>query len=235
MVQYFESYSGMISVIIPTYQEATRIRRLVVHLLHHEHVKEVIVVDAGSRDETVDEAEKGGARVFLSQKKGRSCQMNAGVFEAKGEIVYFVHADAWPPDNFSVDIIRELEKGYKAGCFRSRFMTNNKFLLANSFFTRFSGIIFRGGGQTLFITKKLFDELRGYNESLILMEEYDLIRRVKQNHDFRIIPRDVLVSTRKYDENGCIRLQMCYAVIFILFFLGIPQEHLLRLYKKLIG
>ena len=224
-----------VSIIIPTYQEAERIGSLVVHLMKDAYVRDVIVIDGGSTDQTIEEAEKGGARVFLSQKCGRSCQMNAGAFEARGDILYFVHADSKPPVHFSRDIVEAVKNGYKAGCFRSRFDTNNKFLLANSFFTRFPWIIFRGGGQTLFITRQLFDSLRGYKESLVLMEEYDLIRRIKKVENFKVIPRNVLVSARKYRQNGYIKLQACYALIFVLFFLGFPQDNLIKIYQKLIA
>lgn len=224
-----------LSIIIPAFNEASRIGSLVTHLLNDgPFVKEVLVIDGSSNDETAQLAGNAGAKVYKAKKRGRAHQMNQGAFAAKGEVLHFVHADAWPPKGFSKSIKDAIEVGYKAGCFRSLFDTKNKFLLLNSFFTRFPGLIFRGGGQTLFITDELFQYLGGYDESLQLMEEYDLIRRIKRHTKFRIIPRNVLVSVRKYQENGTIRLQASYALIMILFFLNFNQNFLIRLYKRLI-
>jgi hypothetical protein len=69
----------------------------------------------------------------------------------------------------------------------------------------------------------------------MVMEEYELIRRLKQHTAFRIIPQDVRVSARKYQERGAVRLQLAYALIFILFFAGISQRRLVSLYKRLIA
>jgi len=223
-----------ISAIIPAFEEAGLIQPLIKHLHGKEGVQEVLVVDGGSHDGTVCEAEQGGARVITVGKKGRASQMNAGAAEATGDILYFVHADAWPPASFAADVISEVLNGYLAGCFRSRFNTKNKFLLANSFFTRFRGIIFRGGGQTLFITKPLFEALGGYTEAVLVMEEYDLIQRIQQHHKFCVIPKNVIVSARKYQKKGRIRLQFSYALIFLLFLLRFPQKHMISVYKRLI-
>ncbi len=223
-----------LSVIIPAYQEAGNIRRLVSFCKDQEGVKEVIVADGGSEDATIPEAKKAGAIVLTAPERCRAVQMNSGASEAKAPILHFVHADTTPPSGFPADIQKACEAGYRAGCFRSRFDTNSYFLLANSFFTRFSGIIFRGGGQTLFIEAELFHQLGGYKESMKIMEEYELIQRIKKATRFKVIARNVIVSDRKYREKGTFRLQFFYACIFILFFLRIPQKKLIRLYQRLI-
>lgn len=66
------------------------------------------------------------------------------------------------------------------------------------------------------------------------MEEYDLIKRIQHKTQFRIIPRNVLVSARKYQTNGAFRLQAAYGLVMLLFFLGIKQESLVKLYRWLI-
>lgn len=234
MVSADQGNPASLSVIIPAYREAQNIRSLVAYCKEQEGVDEVIVVDGGSDDGTVKEATNAGARVLNAPSRSRAIQMNTGAREAKAPILHFVHADASPPEGFPADIQRAYKAGYQAGCFRSRFDTNSKFLLANSFFTRFSGIIFRGGGQTLFVEAALFHRFGGYHESMKLMEEYELIQRIKRAASFRVIPRNVIVSARKYREKGNIKLQFSYACIFILFFLGFPQERLVRLYQWLI-
>jgi hypothetical protein len=95
--------------------------------------------------------------------------------------------------------------------------------------------LFRGGGQTLFVEKKLFWEVGGYDEQLHLMEEYDLIRRLRRRSAFSVLPQTVLVSARKYARNGNVRLQMAYGVVMLLFFLGVSQPRLRQVYHKLIS
>ena len=224
-----------LSIIIPTYQEATFIGPLVSHCLAQKGVLEVIVVDAASPDKTAKIAHEHGADVHPAIKPGRAPQMNQGAKAAKGPVLHFIHADSWPPVDFPKAIAEAVQQDYAAGCFRSRFVTTNRFLLANSYLTRFSGIVFRGGGQTLFCTAECFRQVGGYNNELMVMEEYDLIQRLKSHTAFRIIPENVQVSARKYSQHGAIRLQLAYAVIFVLFFLGLSQSRLISLYKRLIS
>ena len=227
--------ASFLSIIIPTYQEASLIGPLVQHCLAQPGVLEVIVVDAASTDGTAKLAKANGADVHPAVKAGRAPQMNQGAAVARGPVLHFIHADSWPPDSFPEAIAHAVSQDYAAGCFRSRFVTTNRFLLANSYLTRFQGIVFRGGGQTLFCTAELFQQVGGYNSELMVMEEYELIRRLKQHTAFRIIPQDVRVSARKYQERGAVRLQLAYALIFILFFAGISQRRLVSLYKRLIA
>ena len=95
-----------LSVIIPTLNEAENIERLV-HRLKNcgcSDSHEIIVVDAGSTDSTQELARKAGATAVLSPKKGRAPQMNFGAKQAKGDVLYFVHADSLPPEGFCLNI-----------------------------------------------------------------------------------------------------------------------------------
>lgn len=93
-------------------------------------------------------------------------------------------------------------------------------------------MMFRGGGQTLWITKELFEKLNGYDESLKLMEEYDFIKRATKISDYKVIQKDVLVSTRTYDENGNFKTQLIYALVMFGFFRGIDQDKLIKFAKR---
>ena len=88
----------MISVIIPVYNEEGVIGKTVRYLKDvsgHDRIREIIVVDGGSSDNSVNEAEKEGARVIESARKGRAAQMNEGARMAEGDILYFVHAESF--------------------------------------------------------------------------------------------------------------------------------------------
>ena len=219
-----------ISVVIPTVNEAENLAELL-PTLRHDNVKEVIVVDGGSRDKTIEIAKQSGTKI-IHTKRSRPIQMNAGAKVATAEVIYFVHADSRPPAGFARDILATVNRKYPFGCFRSLFNTNSKFLKFNSYFTRFKGLMFRGGGQTLWVTKALFEKLNGFDESLILMEEYDFIHRAKKVADYRIIPKNVLVSARTYNRFGNVKTQFIYAIVMMGFFLGFNQYELKQFIRK---
>src|SRR5687768_5286507 len=113
----------MISVIIPVYNEEGIIGNTVRYLKavpKSDNIEEIIVVDGGSQDSSVTEAQKEGALVVKSTQKGRSAQMNEGARIAKAPILYFLHADSFPPRRFTTDITEAVENGHPMGCYRLR-------------------------------------------------------------------------------------------------------------------
>ncbi|MCB0630805.1 MAG: TIGR04283 family arsenosugar biosynthesis glycosyltransferase [Saprospiraceae bacterium] len=225
-----------ISIIIPTLNEAGNIARLVEHLRKHgkEDLAEIIVVDGGSSDHTEELARRAGAITYLSPRKGRSLQMNFGARHASGDILYFVHADTLPPATYVKDIRQAVQADYPIGCFRFRFDSDRWLLKVNSWFTRLDQLWCRGGDQTLFITRELFEELNGFCPDHIIMEEYDLIARARKLYPFRIIPKDVLVSARKYDNNSYLRVQIANLIAFNMYRLGFSQPGIYNTYRKLL-
>ena len=226
----------MISIIIPTYNEADQIEQTIRKIQANKghHPIEIIVVDGGSIDQTISIAEKSGAITLLSEKKGRAAQMNKGASIAKGEIFYFLHADSIPPQNFAGFITDALHNGYSSGCFRLCFDLPHWFLKANCWFTRFDINAFRFGDQSLFVTRDVFIKCGSYNEALIIMEDQEIIHRIKKHGKFKEMNAAVTTSARKYRDNGVFRMQAIFYRIWFLYYLGYSQEHLLRLYRKLI-
>ena len=136
----------MISIIIPTYNEADSIGNLVFALQQHKTDKdvEIIVCDGGSTDETVCIATMAGAKTYLSPVKGRAVQMNYGASQASGEILYFIHADTLPPQTYATDIAKAIKQGYQCGRYHTRFNSSAFMLKINAFFTRFDWHICSG-------------------------------------------------------------------------------------------
>ena len=227
-----------LSIIIITLNEAEHIGRLLHHLIvlvEGEERVEVLLVDGGSDDDTCAIATAMGVRVLRCPHSGRAVQMNYGAQHSSGEILYFVHADSLPPNGFLEDIRMAVLDGYPIGCFRFRFDSKKLLLCVNSYFTRFDRMWCRGGDQTLFITRALFDELGGYDESFLIMEEYDLMARARKKASFKIIPKDVLVSARKYAHNGYLKVQLANFVVFNMYRFGVKQERMRRWYKRMLG
>lgn len=226
-----------ISVIIPTFNEADNIRPLVeaVRTYGGQAVTQILVIDGGSSDQTVALAQQAGATVRRSPASGRAAQMNYGASIATGEVLYFVHADVQLNPAFAADITEAVRAGYEAGCYRFRFNSDKPMLRFNSYGTRFEGLMSRGGDQTLFITRSLFDRLGGFNERYVIMEDFDIIVRIRQVARFRIIPKDVLVSARKYETNSWLRVQLANLTAFSMFFLKVSPQRIARTYKFMLN
>lgn len=226
----------LVSIIIPTYNEEENILKLLNYLKKHsdDRLAEMIVVDGGSRDQTVQIVKDAGFNCIVSEKKGRATQMNSGYRLSKGDLLYFVHADSIPPTSYLDDLFRSVNDGYSAGCYRFRFDSDKLFLKVNSYFTRFDRIMCRGGDQTLFITRSLFEKLGGFREDFMIMEEYDLIQKIQRTAGFRIIPKDVIVSARKYDKNHYLQVNFANLAVFMMYFAGARQETMVHAYKSLI-
>ncbi len=226
-----------ISIIIPTYNEERCVGRLIQHLVQNSNnkVAEIIVVDGNSNDHTFEEAEKLGVAVYQSPKKGRAHQMNYGASKASGEVLYFVHADSLPPATYTEDILQAIAEGYPVGSYRTRFDSNRFVLKVNAFFSRFDRIMCRGGDQTIYVSRTLFNKLNGYSHAHKIMEDYDFIIRAKKAARFKIIPKCALISIRKYQDNSYWRVNFANLTIFTMFFLDFPQETMIRTYKKMMN
>lgn len=223
-----------ISVIIPTYNEANFIADTIgkVRKRDNEQVLEILVVDSGSTDQTAEKVKEAGATLLRCHEKGRASQMNAGAQQARGDILYFLHADSYPPKNFDRSINRVTEAGYDAGCFRLDFDVSHYGLQFYSWVTRFNIDAFRFGDQSLFIKRPAFFQLQGFREDHFVMEDQEMVRRIRGSFSFKLLDDTVTTSARKYCEYGIIKVQLIFLLIFVLYYLGVDQQRLLTLYQK---
>ena len=222
-----------ISIIIPVKNEEKIIEHQLKYILNciSEDV-EIIVVDGGSTDKTLEIAKKYPVLSFISPKTGRASQMNYGARQAKGSILYFVHIDSTPPKSFVQDILASIKAGYPMGTYRQKFDSNHLLLKINAFFTRFDFDWCRGGDQSFFIKKSLFFEMHGYNEDYVIMEEYEFLNRVRKQNRLKIIPKYVITSARKYDLNSYWKVMLANFEAFKSFRKGTKSEEIAKNYKK---
>lgn len=226
--------SPQISIIIPVLNEEDYIRKVLLSIRNNtssDQIKEILVIDGGSKDYTVKEALNLGARV-ISTSKGRAVQMNLGAKIAAGDILYFLHVDTLPPKNFDSEILKAYAEGENAGCFRIKFDSKHPFLGFFAWCTRINTQICRGGDQSLFILKSLFEKANGFNESYRIYEDNEFIRRVYKMTPFRVLRNTVTTSSRRYDEKGMLALQWHFGMIHLKHYFGAGPESLHKYYVK---
>ena len=227
-----------LSIVIPTLNESENLQQLLPLLSQNVDWQEteIIIADSPqSSDHTCQFAEGMHIRYFKAKRGGRAHQMNEASRNAKGEVLYFVHADARPPDTFYQDIWSAMGAGYQLGYFAYKFDSKHPLLCINAYCTKFDGLFAGGGDQTLFIRKEVFHSLNGFSQEFCIMEDFEFIRRIrKQNIPYTIIQNRVLISARKYRLNNYWRVNFSNLVVFLMFHLGYEAETIKKMYGILL-
>ncbi|HVK97179.1 MAG TPA: TIGR04283 family arsenosugar biosynthesis glycosyltransferase [Flavisolibacter sp.] len=227
-----------ISIIIPACNEEENIPKLIEYLNNHsdEKVKEVILIDGGSSDNTLHLAAAAGVKAIVSPQKGRAAQMNYGASLATGNIFYFVHADTFPPASFVKDISNAVKQGYDFGRYKSKFLSKKPLLWLNEWFTALDLFICMGGDQTLFIKKDWFKKLNGFRSDMLIMEEYEFCKRARDaGARYKIMKGSALISARKYDKNSWLQVQLANYRIVKMYKKGDSQQSMVDQYKKMLN
>ena len=228
-----------ISIIIPILNESKTIVSLLQYLIKNSsstNISEIIVVDGGSKDESfklVSDFNLLNDKVILiSSERGRATQMNLGKQKATGTILYFLHADSFPPNGFDQLIINEVKKGNLAGCFKMKFNHHHWWLRLASWLTKFQWRACRGGDQSQYITKELFKEIGGFNEHYMIYEDNLLINELYKRNLFKVIQKSIVTSARLYERKGIWALQYHFLTIYLKRWMGASAEDIYNYYKK---
>jgi len=224
-----------ISIIIPVLHEEPIINQTLDSIfdLPYDGEVEVIVVDGSPHGETISVIRKNEVRKILS-KKGRARQMNQGAVRACGDILLFLHADTELPKNALNILSSVMRKGdFVAGAFDLGIKSDRPVFrlieIAASLRSRYTGVPY--GDQAIFIRKEYFHSIGAFKE-LPLMEDVELMRRIKKNGDkIYIISEKVKTSPRRWEKEGVIYCTLRNWVLITLYSMGIPAEKLMKFYK----
>src|SRR6266513_6206148 len=218
------------SIIVPVFNEAPLIRRFLAHLRERAPGAEIIVADGGSTDGTADLA-AGFCDRLVESGRSRATQMNAGAHTARGEILWFLHADAELPLQCLDEIARIMEdSNVVGGYFRIRLPRALVYRLTDSF-AHYAGMLLRMrcGDHGMFCRRTAFSKIGGF-PTVPLMEDVEFFRRLRRCG--RVVHSDkrIVVSARRYETIGRARLTLAYGFIATLYFFHVPLSMLARIY-----
>lgn len=229
-----------ISIIIPVLNEAGTIQEILTRLQEAKDV-EVIVVDGGSRDETLMIALSIRKTLALSlpikvisTAAGRANQMNAGAAVASGDILLFLHADTRLPARFDTLLLRALQDvGTMAGAFELRIdaQLRGLRLIEKMVKLRSRFLAMPYGDQAIFLKASTFDEMGGFPD-LPIMEDFELMLRLRRHGKIALVPAPVVTSGRRWQKLGVVKTTLINQVIIAGYFLGVPPTELVRWYRQ---
>jgi rSAM/selenodomain-associated transferase 2 len=220
----------MISVIIPTLNEADVVASSLSDLLHRDGDFEVIVADGGSRDATISVIRQFAAVRLVTCPKGRGRQMNAGAGVARGDILLFLHADTYLPSAALPMVVNALkEPGVVAGSFYLAFDCHHPVLKLLSQMSRINTFLFTYGDQGLFLRTDTFKALGGFTNAP-LMEDIEILLNLRRMGRFVKFGRPVITSARRFLKYGIIRQQLRNITLVCLFHMGVSPSVLKRYY-----
>jgi rSAM/selenodomain-associated transferase 2 len=219
-----------LSVIIPALNEERSLGGTLASISSHVH--EIIVVDGGSKDDTVKIAREY-ASVVLDSNRGRGIQQHTGACHAKGEVLLFLHADTRLPNGFEIMIETTLSDPRTVfGAFRLGHHPSTAFLNLVALMANFRSLLLRMpyGDQGLFMRRSDYFRVGGFKD-LPLMEDVDLVRRLNKIGKFKLVKARVRTSARRYDRNGIVYTTVRNWSLIIRYLLGQSPERLHRLYS----
>src|SRR5262245_60113880 len=224
----------MLSVVIPTLDEAAGIRATLEHLQPlRGRGHEIIVVDGGSADETLEIAAPL-ADLALAAPRGRASQMNAGAAVARGDVLLFLHADTrLPPDAAELILDTLAARDREWGRFDVMIEGGHPLLAIVAWLmnarSRLTGIA--TGDQAIFVRRAAFQAIGGF-APIVLMEDVALSRRLKRRSPPICLRVPVVTSGRRWESNGVLRTILLMWWLRLRYFLGASPERLARSYAQ---
>ena len=193
-----------ISIIIPTINEANNLPLLLSDLSIIQKEGEILIIDSGSEDKTIDIASIYGAKVYKSKERNRGLQLDIGAKKANGEWLIFLHADTRLTHDW-VGEIKSILKGNKSYIYFFKFKINHKKIIYRvlEILVYFRSKYFKQpyGDQGLIIHRSTYFKNKGFR-GIPLMEDLDFLRRLNNKKDLKQLNSPILISPRKWERTN---------------------------------
>ncbi len=215
-----------ISVIIPTLQERDYIAAILIQLSKTNPPVEIIVVDGGSQDKTVEIAQQFTKKVYTTSKRGIAAGRNHGAKKANGQILIFMDTDIKIPTNFQEKVLRTFRDSTVVGAtcnimpIHNQIRTTAFFKLYNLIMQATSKFRPHSRGEFLAVRKKAFQQVEGFDETMPCLEDHDLAYRLSKLGKFAFISDlTVYESLRRFKKLGFSRVVGTWMTDYIFFLL----------------
>ena len=219
-----------LSIIVPVLNEAQIVRGFLAHLRATAPGAEIIVVDGGSKDDTLALC-RSFADAVIEAPCGRARQMNVGALSARGEILWFLHVDS----RISAGSIGAIQNALSdpsvaGGCFRLEIVPSRTIYLVRDAIGNMCVDLFRIalGDRGFFCRKENFLAVGGYPDQPLL-EDADFYCKLRELGRVRQLPLKIQTSARRYEALGPIRTSAFYLLIMTLYLAGVKLPILTRL------
>ena len=220
-----------ISIIIPTLNEEKYIKKALDHILLISGNFEIIIVDGGSKDQTLQTAKKYNSVKVISSEKGRAIQMNSGAKIAGGDVFLFLHADTLLPNNAYNSIEAHLHNpDITGGSFKLKLDKRHPILKLYSWCSKLNVAFFTYGDHAMFFRKTIFEKIKGY-KNIPLMEDVEIQNRVRKTGKFKKLDVFVITSARRFEKYGTLTQLTVDVLLVTAFNFGLSPRILKRFYK----
>ena len=193
-----------ISIVIPTINEANNLPLLLSDLSIIDKEGEILIVDCGSEDKTVDVANIYGAKVYKSKERNRGLQLDMGAKNSKGEWLFFLHADTRLTHDWFTRI-KSVLKGDKNFIYYLKLKINDKNIIYRvlEILVNLRSKYFKQpyGDQGLIIHKSIYLKNNGFRK-IPLMEDVDFFRRLNNKKDLKQLNLPIFTSSRKWERTN---------------------------------
>ncbi len=193
-----------ISIIIPTINEASNLPLLLADLSIINEDGEILIIDCGSEDSTIDIAKIYGGKVYESKERNRGLQLNIGAKNARGEWLMFLHADTRLTHDWYTKI-KSVLNGDKNFIYNFKFKINNKKMIYRvlEILVNFRSQYLKQpyGDQGLIIHRSIYLKNNGFKK-IPLMEDVDFFRRLKNKKDLKQLNLPIFTSSRKWEKTN---------------------------------
>lgn len=232
-----------LAVIIPIYNDDKMIENLLEKLSNFKEIDEIIIskaVDDFEKNEIYEKTYQDIKYKLLISKKGRSIQMNTAVKYTDCDILWFIHSDSEFLD-YTVDKkIKDLigKENIECGGLKIKFNPNSIMLSLIAYLSNLRAKLFKicFGDQSIFVTKKLFDEINGFRD-IPIMEDLQFFIDIKNHKNnskyFKLLNNKIISSSRRFKQNGTLKTIFKMHKLKIMYFKGESPEKLNEIYNNM--